>query len=244
MDFIKQEKWDSVYSNITFSKPRFNDQIRIFLQNYIPLRNGTCFEIGCYPGTYLSVLGEMGFQLNGIDLTPNTDTKLVEWLKSFDFNIGKIERNDFLKCTNNIKYDLVVSFGFIEHFKDYGKIILKQSEMIKKGGFIVLTTPNLNRPFLYYLHKLFNPKTLKIHNICAMEPEKWKKIIENEGFEILFCGHFGYFNFWIENESRGKFKRMLLSIFVKILPIISKILPRNNKSFSPYIGLVAKKINS
>jgi SAM-dependent methyltransferase len=243
MDLIKQEQWDTSYKGIELYRPKHNDQMRLFLQSNVPKSSGSCFEIGCYPGTYLSVLGDLGYQLNGIDLTPNTDTLLIDWLKSNGYNIGKIEIKDFDKLESDMKYDLVASFGFIEHFVDFEKVLKRHLDFIKKDGVLVITTPNLNRPFFYFLHKLFNPKTLKIHNIKSMNPDKWKKILVESGYEVSYCGFFGYFNFWIENEERNFFKQNVLKLFIYLLPFISRVLPKNNSFFSPYIGLVARNKN-
>jgi 2-polyprenyl-3-methyl-5-hydroxy-6-metoxy-1,4-benzoquinol methylase len=240
MDLIEQERWDENYIGVELFRPRHNDQMRLFLENNIPNNSGSCFEIGCYPGTYLSVLGDLGYQLNGIDLTPNTDVLLIDWLKSHGYNLGKIEIKDFYNLESNIKYDLVASFGFIEHFVDFEKVIIRHLDFIKKDGILVITTPNLNRPFYYFLHKLFNPKTLKIHNINSMNPDVWKKILIENGFEVIYSGFFGYFNFWIENEKRNFLTKIILKLFIYLLPFISKVLPKNNRYFSPYIGLVAR----
>lgn len=243
MDLIEQKQWDSNYKGIELFRPRHNDQMRLFLQNNLPKTSGSCFEIGCYPGTYLSVLGDLGYQLNGIDLTPNTDVLLIDWLKSHGYNIGKIEIKDFYKLDSDTKYDLVASFGFIEHFNDYEKVLKRHLDFIAKNGILVITTPNLNRPFLYALHKLFNPKTLKIHNINSMNPDIWKKTLIENGFEVTYSGFFGYFNFWVENEKRNFLVKTILKVFIYFLPLISRIFPKNNRFFSPYIGLVARNKN-
>jgi 2-polyprenyl-3-methyl-5-hydroxy-6-metoxy-1,4-benzoquinol methylase len=240
MDLIEQKRWDDNYLGVEFFRPRHNDQMRLFLQNNVPKSTAPCFEIGCYPGTYLSVLGDLGYQLNGIDLNPNTETLLVDWLKTYGYNIGKIEIKNFDNLKVDQKYDLVTSFGFIEHFIDFEKVLKRHLEFVSKDGMLVITTPNLNRPFNYYIHKLFNPKTLKIHNINSMNPDAWKKILVENGFEVTYSGYFGYYNFWVENEKRNFLLRKTLSLFVFSLPFVSRILPKNNKFFSPYIGLVAK----
>ena len=241
MDLIEQEKWDDNYIGVELFRPRHNDQVRLFLEKNIQKKSGTCFEIGCYPGTYLSVLGDLGYQLNGVDLTPNTNTLLLDWLKHHKYNIGTIKVKNFFDLSDEIKYDVVASFGFIEHFIDFEKIIKRHLDFVAENGTLVLTTPNLNMPFMYYLHKIFNPQSLKNHNIKSMNPDIWKKIVTDNGFDVTYSGYFGYFNFWIENEKRSSLVKKSLDVFLSLLPIISKVLPKNNKFFSPYIGLVAKK---
>lgn len=241
MDLITQKHWDNNYKGLTFKKARDNDQLRIFLQKYIPKGKGKAFEVGCYPGTYLSVFGDLGYELNGIDLAPGTETDLVTWLKKQNYRIGNIEKKDFNLLDQTVKFDIVSSFGFIEHFTDFEKEIAKHLQLVSDKGYLVLTTPNFRSKLNYFLHKTFNPHFLKHHNIEVMNPEKWKRIITENNYEIIYSGYFGYFNFWIENEQRNTFKRFLLKLFIFSLPLISRMLPKNTLLSSPYCGLIAKK---
>lgn len=242
MDLITQNQWNNSYKGHSFTKAKHNDQLRLLIQQYIPKGNGKAFEVGCYPGTYLCVFGDLGYELNGIDLAPGTESELVKWLQSQNYNIGEIANKDFNTVPDFIKFDIVASFGFIEHFKDYEREISKHLNLVAENGFIVLTTPNFRSKLNYFLHKLFNPHFLKHHNIEVMNPEKWKKIILNSGFKIIYSGYFGYFNFWVEkNENRNIVVNGLLKVFLFLLPLISRILPKNKLLSSPYCGLIAKR---
>jgi hypothetical protein len=65
-----QEFWNQVYDVEPQIAGR-SDIIRAWIEAYVPNvagANKTCIEIGCYPGRYLSVFGELGYELFGIDL--------------------------------------------------------------------------------------------------------------------------------------------------------------------------------
>ena len=73
MDFVSQQHWDESYLETEFSRPEPGNFLRLSLKKYIPpVQQGSAMEVGCYPGGYLSVLGDLGYELNGIDLTPKT----------------------------------------------------------------------------------------------------------------------------------------------------------------------------
>lgn len=62
-------------------------------------------------------------------------------------------------------FDLVASFGFIEHFSDPRDVVEKHLELLRPGGVLVVTVPNLNEKTWYgRLARRFNPAVYAIHN--------------------------------------------------------------------------------
>jgi len=44
------------------------------IRKYIPSnKNGNCIEVGSFPGPFLTVLGDLGYTLPGIDFHPKND---------------------------------------------------------------------------------------------------------------------------------------------------------------------------
>ena len=78
MNRLPQVYWDKTNISFDFEKPSSTDYTRLIINKYIPKTdNGSVIEIGCYPGRYLSIFGDLGFTLHGIDLTARTlETKL------------------------------------------------------------------------------------------------------------------------------------------------------------------------
>lgn len=241
MDLVDQIEWDSKYQNQVFIEAPSHDQIRKYILKWIPKNMGTCYEIGCFPGRYLSVFGGLGYELNGADLAPGTDNNMKSWLQSKGFRINSIVRKDVFQEDKSIKYDIVASFGFIEHFNDFESVIKFQLDKVSDKGYALITTPNFTWPVMNILQRVINPGFLKIHNVKSMSPSAWKKIFEKNGFEVLDCRYLGYFEFWTENLHRNKFRKTALAILQLLLPIISRLLPKNNRFFSPYCVIVGKK---
>ena len=88
-----QETWDHEYQDLEFRLPPYQDQIRRWLTEWAPKNKaGSCFEVGCFPGQYLAVFGEMGFEVNGADLPPRVFPEMANWLDCSGDKVGQIYR--------------------------------------------------------------------------------------------------------------------------------------------------------
>ena len=200
MDFVQQQHWDESYQNTGFAPPAKDDFLRLSILKYIsPTETGKAIEIGCYPGGYLSVLGDLGYELNGIDLTPKTED-LTMCFKNAGYKVGKIEKADFTTFATMGMYDVVASFGFVEHFDNYLQMILKHVSLVNRGGYLIISTPNFRGILQYIFHLLFDTPGLRRHNLKSMNPEEWAAILAQNGFEIMFSGYGGGAQFWMDND--------------------------------------------
>jgi len=236
-----QSYWDSSYEKIKFKVADNNDPIRKWIEHYIPRGYGNCFEIGCFPGRYLTVFGDLGYELNGIDLTPRVKNDLPMWLKKNGYSVAYFECNDFSNNKNNRKYDIVCSFGFIEHFIDFESYLIKHGELVANNGYLVISTPNFSGFIQNKLHYCLDKENYNRHNINAMNPLIWAAILKTLGFEIIFTGWFGNFDFWVDNQKRGRISLFLINFIHALIPLLRNILPEGKKLYAPYCGLIAKK---
>ncbi len=238
---FKQEEWDYDYENMTFFKPGDADEVRKWITRFMPLFSGRCFEVGCFPGRYLTIFGENGMELNGIDLTPRVNEELPAWLKSNDYLVGTFYRENFLDTHLKEKYNVVSSFGFIEHFNNWPEVILKHYEMVVKSGYLMISTPNFRGYFQKLLHSKLDNVNFHKHVIDSMNPELWSLLFKDKECEIIFSGYFGKFDFWHVWQSRKYWQRFILYRFIKIVPLLKKIVFFNSKALSPFCGIVVKK---
>ncbi len=237
-----QEEWDKGYTDYNFFVAPPEDKMRQWLEKYIPTDKKSFFEVGCFPGRYSALFGEKGFELNGLDLTPAVMNQLPEWFKEKRYNVGEFIKSDFLKYNSNKQYDVVASFGFIEHFTDWPSVIQKHANMVKDGGTLIISTPNFKGIIQRLLHSGLDEVNYSKHVINSMNPREWKKILESEGFVIDFHGYFGEFNFWACHQSRSYLQRLFLYKVVEpSVPYLNKNITFNHSSFSTFCGIVAHK---
>jgi 2-polyprenyl-3-methyl-5-hydroxy-6-metoxy-1,4-benzoquinol methylase len=213
------------------------------IKKYIPATNGgNCIEIGSFPGPFLTVFGDMGYTLNGIDFHPKNERDLPAWLLSQGYKIDEFKTVDFFNHATTKKFDVVASFGFIEHFENYDEVILKHAELVSDDGYVIITTPNFRGSIQCWLHKTFDNENLLLHNLESMQPQKWAALLRNNGFEIIYQGFFGGFLFWRANEKMGKVKEKVFWFVVRIIPRLRKIIWFESPAFSGFCGVVAKRI--
>ncbi len=237
---VDQSYWDNAYSHLAFAAVPADDTLRLWLlNNVVQVHDKSCIEIGCFPGRYITVLGELGYTLNGVDLTPRV-AEMKGWLASKGFNTGTFDHADFLKMEVAQQYDLVCSFGFIEHFTNWRELIQKQSAMVKSGGTLVIETPNFRGWMQQFLHKSLDAENFERHYIDAMQPDEWKSILEGLGFEVKVSEYFGKFEFWTDSKNSGMAKRILAKALRTVYPLLRSA-GQGSKALSPYAGIIAVK---
>jgi len=238
-----QEEWNKGYENYHFFVAPHEDKMRQWLEKHIPKDKKEVIEIGCFPGRYLAVFGEKGYVLNGIDLTPEVSKSLISWFRSNNYKIGEFFQIDFLKDKIENAFEIVTSYGFIEHFTNWEDVITKHANLVKNDGYLIMSTPNFRGVIQRFLHSNFDRVNYSKHVIASMNPKKWKEILMKQGFEIIFSGYFGGFNFWHCWQGRPYIQRFFLYRFMKIVPFLNRKIKHNHPSYSPFCGIVAKKIS-
>lgn len=243
MDFVSQQYWDESYRNYVYTVAQ--DEVTAWLdkqQGYFG-SSGRLFEFGCYPGRYLSYLGKKGWVVNGVDLTPGIEEPQFKvWLHKEGIRTGLIKQADALSYAQETedRYDMVCSFGFIEHFENFLRLIELHDRLLKNGGWLAITTPNFRGSVQKFLHTNLNSAALNIHYLPAMQPWLWKKKLEDLGYAVKEAGYFGGFDFWYDEAKRNIVQRFVLKVIRKVKPFLKGV--PNKAIYSPYCGIVAQKL--
>lgn len=240
-NLVDQQIWDKAYVNTELQPPAEHNQVQAWYHGHIPPGPGRCIEIGCFPGQFLAAFGAMGYEINGIDLTPRTHTDMLPWLESLGYPIGEIHQGDFFKFQTEKPFDLVASFGFIEHFPNWDEVLQRHMDLVAPGGTLLITVPNFRGIVQRGLHYFLDKENYKRHVIDAMQPNQWRKQLEGDGFSIVKCGHFSSFSFWTEDDGQNLLQRGAAKALAYSIPILSKVLPKNQPAYAPYCGVIARR---
>jgi len=236
-----KEFWTQENPNFEFQRHN-GHAIYDLIKKYIPANeHGSCLEIGSFPGPFLSFFGDLGYTLNGIDFHPKNEIDLPAWLKSEGYKVDEFRTIDFFEYTTIRKFDVVASFGFIEHFQNYKEVILQHADLVDDNGYLIITTPNFRGVLQKWLHKTYDKTNLSLHNLDSMQPQLWASLLAENGFDVKYKGFFGGFQFWRSIEEMSVFKKKSLWIIERVLQRLRKILWFQSPSFSCYGGVVAKR---
>ncbi len=239
-DLAAQEYWDKAYEDLTLKYD--SDQLilkelfEIFLEP-----GGSCFEVGCYPGSYLAYLGKrFDYTVSGIDTTPFVLSRLPVFLRDQQVKIGALYHGDFLKFKPQDTYDVVCSFGFIEHFVNFEEVIGKHVQLLHRDGLLVLACPNFTG-LQFPLHWLLDRDNLNRHFPPSMDLGRWTKVLEHNGMKILRQGYYKTFDFWVDASRRGCVSHLLIDHIQRIATQIDRRVNWPNSLLSPYIFSFSRK---
>lgn len=220
-----------------YSKPEFDS----VLKKILPISaDMTCLEIGAIPGGFLAYFNkEFKYKITGVDFAENKkvfdETMKINKIKDYKFISADIKN-----IKTNKKYDVVSSFGFIEHFDNYEDIISKHIELLAEDGYLVISLPNFRN--LQYLYRIiFDRENLKIHNLDSMKIRKLNSIVKSKGMKKLYSGYIGGIELWYDTPIKNRYiHKLRYNITVKTNNKFKNKLP-NSPLYSPVILLVYRK---
>lgn len=265
MGLSEKQYWDEVWSNrllpeaINPHKQNVSNFINVafhkyFTQIFSNLHNeGTkLLEIGCAGSPWLPYFArEFGFNVAGLDYSEigcNQARAILEKEKVE----GEIIQADFFSPPESMLefYDVLVSFGVVEHFENTTDCLIPFLRFLKPGGIIITVIPNIVG-FLGIIQKIINKPVYDIHELIDRELLYNAHI--RAGFNVIKCHYFLSVNFGVLNLNGLKektfswySKKLLiavlnrLSMFIWLLEKKGKIISPT-KYFSPYIICFGQK---
>ena len=119
------------------------------------------------PGRILAEFGRrLDYEVHGVDYA--ADSAAIErYLRGHGCTVGEVVRADVFDWDPGRTYDVVSSFGVVEHFDDPGPPVDRHFELAAPGGRVVIGLPNFARG-QHLLHWLFDRENLRRHNLRCM----------------------------------------------------------------------------
>lgn len=214
----------------------------IFNKYLIPNQAKSILEIGCANSNFLCYLAKkFGYKAYGIDYS-DAITKTSELFKFNDLPEPTLYKEDIFAWKSDKTFDLVCSFGFIEHFDNINPVIQKHAELIAPGGKLIITLPHFAHA-QYLLHWLIDRDNLKKHNTKIMNLDSIKKAVIKSGLKIEYLSYYKTFGFWTENNNMTKLEKLVNWSILKSGKVITKIFgyDKPNFLFSPHLICIATK---
>lgn len=203
-------------------------------------------ELGCSPGTLSAALmAKTSWRPFGIDYSDDADA----FVKTFE-RIGKyatLYKGDIFETAIDRKFDVVCSFGLIEHFRgrDLDQLLEIHHSYVRTGGYVVILVPNFTG-YQYFWHYLFDRPDLDNHNIDVMHPTTFK-LFEDLGYKTIFNDYNGVFRVWgnsgwLGTWITGKAVAALARTMSGGAKLLSKLgLQLSGRSFAPYLLFIGQR---
>lgn len=244
-ELADKEYWQRSWKKSSKLTNNFTNPFKQQLASHVTVANKDKFalEIGCVPGTYLGYLGrDFGYIVHGIDYVSGAEKTTINTLKKFGIENAEIFEVDFLSWNPPRLYDLICSFGFIEHFVDVDAIVNQHIDALKPGGTLILEIPNFSG-MQFFLHYFLDRENLKRHNTEIMNLNFFMNIACRHNLTIKCLEYTGgVFDFWWENENPSILQKIS---FVLLRPVafIGRKISIKSRFTSPFIILIATKKN-
>jgi SAM-dependent methyltransferase len=150
---------------------------------------GTILDIGAGTGVFLSKFQELGWKVDGVELSKEA----VNFSKKV--HRVSLKAGDFLDYHfPKESFDVVTLNNSLEHLFSPLKTLKVISKVIKKGGIVVITVPNVNSLGL----RIFGKKWYALQpprHLYHFSPETLAKMLANAGFKALGTNHW----YWEHN---------------------------------------------
>ena len=208
-------------------------------------------EVGCARSQALPVLAKrLNISVAGMDYSPN-GCQQTEAMMRREGVVGPVYCLDIFSVPANLKerFDVVISFGLIEHFSDTNEIVTALAGLLKSGGVIFTNIPNM-RGTTGFFQKLLNREIYDIH--IPLTPPQVRVAHEEAGLSVIESGYFLSNNYGVVNIGGKRnnlawwVKKITLAIFARMSMLLWLLdiklggLPVSQE-FSPYVNCVAER---
>ena len=216
-------KYDHSFSTSYWKKSRYRFK---FAHDILVRINGqgTILDIGCAPGYFTALLKFMGYDVMGVDSSPERNDSLY---KHFELNILKcnIEKEKIHLPYNSVNF--VFFLETLEHlFINPIHALAEIFRVVKVGGVLVVTTPNVcsleNRIKCLMGRKLDESilqaykKLQDIGHACHMRlytMDELEEMVEYSGFKIIENSYTNWRYYNKKTPVKSGFKKLFHKFF-------------------------------
>ncbi len=184
--------WDDIFRVKILKNEDFPAVITSLIKKYLPYNPlFKCLEVGCVPGRFLIAFHRtFGYEIYGVDYSGKIDlvrkNMAINNIKDYE-----VYKADILKFEPKMKFDVVFSFGLIEHFIDPTPYVRKMADLVKKGGYFIIEVPNF-RNLQYIIHYFSRRNLFETHNLEYMDVKKIESLVNKVSSMItIYSGYFG-----------------------------------------------------
>jgi SAM-dependent methyltransferase len=117
------------------------------LQPMIRFRPGSlkAVDLGCGTGAFASRLRRYGFELHGVDISPQSVARASRKCPEISFHVGDIESTPFPES----EFDVIFLSSVLHHFPDLSRTVAECGRILKPGGMLLACDPHRGNPAMW-----------------------------------------------------------------------------------------------
>jgi SAM-dependent methyltransferase len=191
-----------------------NDKLRSCGQS---LRNQKILDIGCFTGEFLELLHQKGADVYGLELQGEAVDIASRKLP------GRIFKADvFSEDFPQIPCDIITLMAVVEHVTDPVKMLQRSTGLLKKGGILMMQTPDSSSFFARIMGK-FWPLYAPVEHIHLFSRRSLELSLKELGYvDIEFMPHWK----WLPVSYVYNMFQNFGPEFYRLLGPLYKLLPR------------------
>jgi len=149
------EKYDSAYDAYTPG----GYALRVRQQRVLELldrRGGKALDVGCGAGRMAAPLIDMGYEFWGVDAAPamiEQCERRYHGSPRAHFSVGDAHKLEF----DDAVFDVVICMGVIDRIQNWELAIAEMARVLKPGGSLIISFPNLSSPYAWWKNFVFYP---------------------------------------------------------------------------------------
>ena len=196
----------------------FKKELKKVFEDFIPHQGGlSLIELGCGNSDWLPYFcSKYRYEVYGVEYLNHACQLAEQKLKLNGCKSYQVYCGDFFELhkTIHFKFNILVSFGVVEHFDNLEYVIKISSYYLNKGGFIITVCPN-TKGLAMSLQKYIDYKIYKSHKLFDLE--YLIKCHKTNGYKIIFADYIEYEslnNLDFSNYGKiGKIVKMIIKLW-------------------------------
>ena len=150
----------------------------VFLREPFHDGKGLLLNIGCGKNTFLKLLKDRGYKVWAVDFNKDA-VNFTQDVLGIN-NAFAMDAREFARTYRGEGFDIIVSFEVLEHLDDPMGFVQLLQQILKPGGFMVISVPNRNR---WRPHK--DQWDYPPHHLTRWSAPSLNAFLSRNGFQVL-----------------------------------------------------------
>lgn len=145
---------------------------------------GRLLDVGAATGFFLNMAKKRGYDVFGVEMSESAASLARE--KGIDVKTGDLIEHNMPANS----FDIITMFDVLEHMTEPFKELKEAKKILKKGGLLVINTPN-GRSLLARTLKTKWHLVLPPEHLFYFSPDNLSLFLKSQGFDVLYNGSLG-----------------------------------------------------